>query len=187
MFTEAKLTPGRFKKLMNRFLPAGGGDTIAVELHFKHNNTDHCLKRKWGPSAEAELKLPNGNIISDESTIAEYLGACLSASEGTYRAVLMTKQSSLTGTLEALKKEHSETVKSLGDILKTAVLETDGVSIEKFRDRLEMQFNDYFSRWDPAKNYPDGGKGIEKPWKKQVGKILQAYYDKESVRRRLAR
>jgi len=182
IFTEAKLTPGRFKKLMNRFLPVGSGDTIAVELHFKHNNTVHCLKRKWGPAAGAELKLPNGNIISDESTIAEYLEACLNASEGTYRAVLMTKQTGLTTTLEALKKEHSETVKSLGDILKTAVLETDGVSIEKFKDQLEMQFNDYFSRWDPAKNYPDGGKGIEKPWKKQVGKILQAYYDKESVR-----
>ena len=182
IFTEAKLTPGRFKKIMNRFLPVGGGDTIAVELYFKHNNTDHYLKRKWGPSAEAELKLPNGNIISDESTIAEYLVTCLSATEGTYRAVLMTKQSGLTNTLETLKNEHSETVKSLGDILKTAVLETDGVSIEKFRDHLETQFNDYFSHWDPAKNYPDGGRGIEKPWKKQVGNILQAYYDKEAVR-----
>jgi DNA repair protein SbcC/Rad50 len=182
IFTEAKLTPGRFKKRMNRFLPVGGGDTIAVALYFKHNNTDHYLKRKWGPSAEAQLKLPNGNIISDESTIAEYLGTCLSAPEGTYRAVLMTKQSGLTGTLEALKNEHSDTVKSLGDILKTAVLETDGVSIEKFRELLESQFNDYFSHWDPAKNYPDGGRGIEKPWKKQVGKVLQAYYDKESVR-----
>ncbi len=182
IFTKAKLTPGRFKKLMNRFIPIGGGDTIAVELHFKHKNADHFLKRKWGPSAEAQLKLPNGNIISDESTIAEYLGACLSASEGSYRAVLMTKQSGLTGTLDALKNEHTETVKSLGDILKTAVLETDGVSIEKFKDRLETQFNDYFSHWDPAKNYPDGGRSIEKPWKKQVGKILQAYYDKELVR-----
>jgi exonuclease SbcC len=182
IFTEAKLTPGRFKKLMNRFLPVGGGDTISVELYFTHKNTDHYLKRKWGPSAEAQLKLPNGNIISDESTIADYLGKCLSASEGTYRAVLMTKQSGLTNTLEALKDEHSDTVKSLGDILKTAVLETDGVSIENFRDLLETQFNDYFSHWDPAKSYPDGGRAIEKPWKKQVGKILQAYYDKESVR-----
>ncbi len=182
IFTEAKLTPGRFKKLMNRFIPVGGGDTIAVELYFKHKNTDHYLKRKWGPSPEAQLKLPNGNLISDESTIAEYLETCLSASEGTCRAVLMTKQSGLTGTLEALKNEHSDTVKSLGDILKTAVLETDGVSIEKFRDHLETQFNDYFSHWNPAKNYSDGGRGIEKPWKKQVGKILQAYYDKESVR-----
>jgi len=182
MFTEAKLTPGRFKKLMNRFLPVGGGDTISVELHFKHKNADHFLKRKWGPSAEAELKLPDGNIISDEATIAEYLGAYLNASEGTYRAVLMTKQSSLTTTLEALKNEHTDTVKSLGDILKTAVLETDGVSIETFRDLIETQFNDYFNHWDPGKNYPDSGRGIEKPWKKQVGHILQAYYDKESVR-----
>ncbi len=182
MFTEAGLTPGRFKKLMNRFLPVGGGDTIAVELYFKHQNTDHYLKRKWGPSPEAQLKLPSGNIISDESTIAEYLETCLSAPEGTYRAVLMTQQSGLTNTLEALKNEHPDTVKSLGDILKTAVLETDGVSIEKFRDLLESQFNDYFNHWDPGKNYPDGGRGIEKPWKKQVGKILQAYYDKESVR-----
>ncbi|MBC8394351.1 MAG: AAA family ATPase [Deltaproteobacteria bacterium] len=182
MFTEAKLTPGRFKKLMTRYLPIGGGDTIAVELHFRHKNTDHHLKRKWGPSAEAELKLPNGNIISDESTMAEYLGACLSASEGTYRAVLMTKQTGLAGTLEALKREHTETVKSLGDILKTAVLETDGVSIETFRDQLEAQLNKYYSRWDPDKNRPEGGRGIENSWKKQVGQILQAYYDKESVR-----
>ena len=182
MFTEAKLTPGRFKKLMTRFLPVGGGDTIAVQLHFKHKNTDHYLKRKWGPSAEAELKLPNGNIIADESTIAEYLEACLSASEGTYRSVLMTKQTGLADTLEALKSEHTETVKSLGDILKTAVLGTDGVSIETFRDQLETQFNNYYSRWDPNKNRPEGGRGIEKPWKKQVGLILQAYYEKELVR-----
>ncbi len=182
MFTKAKLTPGRFKKLMTRFLPVGSGDTIEVELHFKHKNTDHYLKRKWGPSAEAELKLPNGNIIADESTIAEYLEACLSASEGTYRSVLMTKQTGLADTLEALKSEHTETVKSLGDILKTAVLGTDGVSIETFRDQLEAQFNNYYSRWDPNKNRPEGGRGIEKPWKKQVGLILQAYYEKELVR-----
>jgi len=182
IFTEAKLTPARFQKIMGRFLPIGGGDTIAVELYFKHKNTDHYLKRKWGPSAEAALKLPNGNIISDESTMAEYLEECLSASEGTYRSVLMTKQTGLTGTLETLKKEHAETIKNLGDILKTAVLETDGVSIEKFRDQLETEFNEYFSRWDPNKNRPEGGKGIEKPWKKQVGQILQAYYDKETVR-----
>ncbi|MGB2930154.1 MAG: AAA family ATPase, partial [Desulfobacterales bacterium] len=182
IFTEAKLTPARFKKIVGKFLPIGGGDTIAVELYFKHKNTDHYLKRKWGPSPEAELKLPNGNIISDESTIAEYLDECLSASEGTYRSVLMTKQTGLTGTLETLKKEHTETVKNLGDILKTAVLETDGISIEKFRDQLETEFNEYFNHWDPKKNRPEGGRGIEKPWKKQVGQTLQAYYDKESVR-----
>ena len=65
MFTEAKLTPGRFKKLMNRFLPVGGGDTIAVALHFKHKNTDHYLKRKWGPSAEAELKLHPPHSVAE--------------------------------------------------------------------------------------------------------------------------
>lgn len=182
LFTQAGLTPGKFKKTISRFLPVGGGDTIAVELHFKHKNTDYYLKRKWGPAAEAELKLPNGNIISDESTIAEYLEGCLSASEGTYRAVLMTKQTGLTGTLEALKKEHTDTVKSLGDLLKTAVFETDGVSIETFKDRLEAQFNEFYSRWDLDRNRPEGGRGIENPWKKQIGLILQIYYDKESVR-----
>jgi exonuclease SbcC len=163
-------------------LPIGGGDTIAVELYFKHKRSDHYLKRKWGPSAEAELKLPGGNIISAESAIANYLEECLSASEGTYRSVLMTKQTGLAGTLEALKIEHTETVKSLGDILKTAVLETDGVSIETFRAQLEDQFNNYYSRWDPDRNRPEGARGIENPWKKQVGLILQSYYEKESVR-----
>ncbi|MFC1829332.1 AAA family ATPase [Thermodesulfobacteriota bacterium] len=182
LFTEAALTPGKFKKIISRFLPVGGGDTIMVGLHFKHMNTDHYLKRRWGPSVEAELKLPDGNIISDEATIADYLESCLTASEGTFRAILMTRQTGLAGTLEALKKNHTDTVTSLGDILRAAVLETDGVSIEQFREKLESQFNDYYSRWDPAKNCPEGGRGIEKPWKKQVGKVLQAYYDKEYVR-----
>ena len=182
LFTKSGLTPGKFKKSISRFLRVGGGDTIAVELYFKHKSNDHYLKRKWGPAAEAELKLNNGNIISDESTICDFLEGCLSASEGTFRSILMTKQTGLTSTLEALKKEHSDTIKSLGDLLRTAVFETDGVSIETFKDRLETQFNQFYSRWDPDKNRPEGGKGVENPWKKQVGRILQAFYAKESLR-----
>ena len=47
---------------------------------------------------------------------------------------------------------------------------------------LSRKFNEYFSRWNPDKDRPRGGRGIENPWKKQVGRILQAYYDKEAVR-----
>lgn len=182
LFVRSKLGKRDLENKIQRFLPLGGGDTIRVELDFAREGDIYKLKKTWGGTVAAELVLPDGTSITDEEEIEKRLTPLLGAAEGTYKSVLMTYQSGLGRTLESLSKDHPETIRNLGDILRAAVLETDGISIDRFRERVEAEYNDYFSRWDRKEDYPEKGKSIQNPWKKQVGKILQAFYDKEDLK-----
>lgn len=185
LFTPSKLTPNKFEKEMERYLPLGRGDTIKVELQYQYGGKTYTLKRMWGASHAAELILPDGNVLTNEDAIAEQLEELLPAKEGTYKSVLMTYQSGLAKTIDDLIHDYPDTLYSLGDIIRKSILETDGVSIDKFRDTIEDLYDEYFSRWDNKHNYPEGGRGIENPFKRGVGNILQAFYIKETVKSHL--
>jgi len=181
LFTPVKLHRKVFEKEMKRFLPIGGGDTVHVELYFKLKGQTFELKKTWGATQQAELRVPDGSIITDEVAISERLGNLLPAMEGTFKTVLMTYQSGLEKTLDDLEA-HPETVQTLGDLLRRIVMETDGVSVDKFKTSLQSQYDEYFSRWDRDRNYPEGGRDISNLWKREVGKILNAFYEKENIR-----
>ena len=68
------------------------------------------------------------------------------------------------------------------DIDRKTVLETDGVSIDRFKERVEELYDEYFSRWDVDSQYPENGRGIENPWRKEVGVVLSRFYEKEKKR-----
>ncbi len=185
LFTPSKLKKLDFTKEIARFLPVGGGDTVVVEVAFQIGGKTYTLSRSWGASLVTELKLPDGSILRDEDKVFEYLQALLPASAGTFRSVLMTYQSGLSETIETLRANHPETIRTLGDLLRRAVLETDGVSVEEFKAKLENVYRDYFSRWDRAANYPEKGRGIENPFQREVGHVLADFYEKETVRSKL--
>ncbi|MDP8214828.1 MAG: SMC family ATPase [Candidatus Euphemobacter frigidus] len=182
LFVKTKLGKRDFENKIKKFLPLGEGDTIRVELDFIHNGKSFTLKKSWGGTTSAELTLPDGAGVTDEDAIEDRLAPLLGSTEGTYKSILMTYQTGLGRTLRNLHEEHSETVRNLGDILRAAILETDGVSIDRFRERLEAEYDDYFSHWDRKEDYPEKGMGIKKPWKRKVKKILRAFYDKEELR-----
>lgn len=182
LFTPANLTKTRLTKEMGRFLPVGGGDTIRAELHFAYNENYYTLRRQWGSKGSSDLRLPDGNIISDERAIAKEIGSFLGASPGTYKSVLMTCQTGLSATLDELKKkENSETILRLGDILRKAVLNTDGVSIDEFTGKVQNLYDDYTRRWDWKRQYPQNGRGIENPYKVGLGNIAKSFYAKEAI------
>lgn len=185
LFTPSRLSKNKFEKEMERYLPLGRGDTIKVELQYQYGDKPYTLKRIWGASQSAELLLPDGNVLTNEEAIAEQLEGLLPAKEGTYKSVLMTYQSGLAKTIDDLIHDYPDTLYSLGDIIRKSILETDGVSIDKFRDTIEEMYDENFSRWDPIQNYPEGGRGIENPFKRGVGNILQAFYTKETVKSHL--
>jgi exonuclease SbcC len=62
-------------------------------------------------------------------------------------------------------------------------METDGVSVEKLRLRLDREYEGYFQHWDIEKEAPENGRGINNPYTKGVGKILKAYYEKEGIKK----
>lgn len=181
LLVQTKIGKKELEKEIKRFIPISGGDTVYVELHFVCEGNSYVLKKKWGGTKFAELRLPDGAIITDDAAITKKLESLLPAREGTLRTVLMTYQSGLERTLDDLNKDPNA-VHDLGDILRKAVLETDGVSVDKFKAEIEKQFADYFGRWDRAGEGPEGGHGIANPWKKGVGSILAAFYEKEAIR-----
>ncbi len=180
LFTPSKLSKKSFENEIKRFMPIGGGDTIKVDLHFLFNGETYILKRTWGASPSSELVLPKGTL-ADEDAISKKLESIIPAKEGTYKSVLMTYQSGLPKTLEDLTHDR-EIIYSLGDIIRKSILETDGVSIDRFMQKIDKLFKEYFGRWDVEKNLPENGRGIENPWKNNVGYILYAYYKKEDLK-----
>ncbi|MDD3247480.1 MAG: AAA family ATPase [Methanosarcina sp.] len=182
LFTPSKLKKKDFEKEIERWLPLGGGDTVKVELEFENEGNKYTLKKMWGNTNSSELTLPNGGLVTKEDTIAEMLEPMLRAREGTYRSVLMTYQSGLSRTLDELAKDE-DTIYSLGDIVRKSMLETDGVRIDKFNADINELQNNYFARWNGELNCPEDKKrGINNPYKRGVGQILNAFYTKEAVR-----
>ena len=184
LFTPTKMTKTVFERQMERFLPLSGGDTIETTLEFSHGEKSHVLQKRWGKGASSELVLSDGSVIQSDETIQARMSEMLPASAATVRSVLLTYQSGLSMILDDLKKEK-EPVYTLADILKNAVQNTDGVSIERFSSLIEKQYIGYFERWDSRANRPEGGRGIENPWKKNAGSIVTAWYERESLAKKL--
>jgi exonuclease SbcC len=183
LFTKTKLNKNEFAKEIQPFLPIGG-DTARIELEFSVNDSLYILKRTWGPRNTSELVLPDGNSLTDESAIRDRLEEHLPASEGTCKSTLMTYQSGLSETLEELFKDHPETMRDLGDILRMVALNTDGVSLDDLRERVNSEYDRYLGKWDVQKNAPEKGRGIEDRWKKETGIVVKSFYDKEEIRQR---
>ncbi|MFH1943249.1 MAG: AAA family ATPase [bacterium] len=184
LFTPSKLTPAKFRKLMGRFIPVGGGDTIEVGIHFKRQGREYTLQRRWGASVSSSLTLPDGSVLTDDDAIQDVITECLQVPEGTCKTIMMTYQSGLARTVHDIQ-ESRESLESLGDFLRKAVMQMDGLSVDLFRAKIEGSYNDFFGRWDIDANYPEGNRGVENPWLKGVGSITHLFYEKEKVRKAL--
>jgi len=184
LFTPSKLTPAKLTRQMGRFIPVGGGDTIEVAIHFKSQGNEYNLERRWGASRSSSLTLPDGSILTDDDAIQEIIRKCLQVPEGTCKTVMMTYQTGLSRTIRDIQ-EDTETLESLGDILRKTVMEMDGVSADAFRAKIEDSYESFFGRWDIGATYPEGNRGIEDPWQKGTGTITHLFYEKERVRKDL--
>ena len=177
LFTRAHLNPSVFRREMESFLPLEGGDIIVVSLCLDLNGDTYALKRTWGATKSAELTLPGGVPITDEDAIQKRLVSLLPAKEGTFKTVLMTYQSGLPKTIEDLE-DQQEPIQTLGAILRRAVFETDGVSVDQFKQNIESEYTAYYSRWDRERGCPES----DRRYIRDVGNILQAYYVREDTR-----
>nr|MQY77327.1 AAA family ATPase [Spirochaeta sp.] len=182
LLTPAKLSKLSFRTTVAAFIPLGGGDTIGCKLGFTSLNKSYLLSKSWGGRQAAELVLPDGGRIADDQGVSALLKELLPAREGTVRSILMTYQSALAGTLADLEKNR-ETLDSLSAILRKTILETDGISVERFKALLEEKYGEAYEHWDPVRKRPENSRGIDNPYKKGVGRILKAHYNYQELRR----
>jgi len=184
LFTEVELTKARFDKLMKEYIPVKGGDTIRVSLEFKAKGKDYFLEKIWklgNNKGTSLLKSPGLGEFTIDRDVSRLIDELLPAHQGTVNNILLTWQSSLDKTMNILNDENVNIRPDLGAILRSSIMETDGVSVEKLRLRLDREYEEYFQHWDIEKGVPKNGRGINNPFKKGVGKILKAYYEKEGI------
>jgi len=184
LFTEVELTKVRFDNLMKEYMPVKGGDTIRVSLEFQAEGKDYFLEKIWKPGnrkGSSILKSPDQGEFTIDGEVSRLIDKLLPAHQGTVNNILLTWQSALDKTMDILHDEDVNIRPDLGAILRSSVMETDGVSVEKLRLRLDREYEDYFQHWDIEKEVPENGRGINNPFKKGVGKILKTYYEKEGI------
>ena len=174
-----------FKEEIADFMPLAGGDTIRVGLNFRIGKQDYSVTKSWGYSKQdSELRLPGGGLSRNAQEVQEELQKLLVLSRGTSDSVLFGAQSRLGYTYDSVEGD-SATMQDLASILRQAVFETEGVSIEQLGDAIDRSFDEYFNRWERDPRRPEGNRGIDYPWKKEVGRILEAYYRRERLKQQM--
>lgn len=169
------------RDLLPRVLPIGG-DHARLTLEFEGSGRSYRLEKSWGQGAATVLETEGGQKILQEEKVEEALRALLVLPAATFQSVLFMGQGALESTVASLQ-EKRESLHSLGDLLRHAVDQTAGVSVDQLRERLGEKIEAALSHWDHQRGLPEKAKGIEDPWKKGVGSVLAAYYAKETLAR----
>jgi DNA repair exonuclease SbcCD ATPase subunit len=180
LFTPTKQTIPQLAASVKPWLPLPAGDHAQVTLTFENEGATWTLEKRWGAAQMSRLGDGTPKFV-DPGAVQKQLGAMLSHSEATYRHVLFTGQAELERTFLTIReKEEAGELRDIGDLLQAAVDSSADVDEQALRRRLTQKIDDAFSRWDDANDRPQqqGGKakGIDDPWKREVGNILQAWY-----------
>ncbi len=175
LFVSTKLTEVQFGKTLKGCLPVGGGDTIRVDLTFVAAGRRFTIRKSWGGTRSCALSLDGAGERTDPGLVDAALEKILRFQQGTFDHVLIAAQSSLAGTVDALRRADDVRA-SFADILRTSVFEAGGVSADRLLALMKDHEKQYFSRWDAAADGPEGGKGLQSRWIKEVGIILGEYY-----------
>ncbi len=93
----------------------------------------------------------------------------LPVSPATMKTILLADQSGLHHTIREMEEED-KVRKELGDLLRQNLMETGGVSVDRFRELLDKRYYEYFKRWDSDQDYPEKNRGINNPYKVGTGK-----------------
>ncbi len=172
-----------WKNFIRKCLPHPGGDTARVWIEIEAQNSLR-YSCSWGAEREERLLLEDGSEVNDPQTIRHHLQQALRLGRSTYEEVLFARQEDMIHTLERLK-ENSEATGAISDLLRATLFEAGGVSLEDLEKAILKEEAELLSNWNLDLDGPRGGRGIDSPHKMKVGKILEAYYHVETVRKKL--
>lgn len=188
LFKHIKLRGNRNidKDFIFKFMPRPDGDFIDASVTLATEKGDYKISKEWGSSEDIEFVTPDGNIIKKEKDVNRELKKLLSFGESTYSNIVFAKQSDLKKAIFNII-EDEEISREVNDVLRRALMELDGVSIDKIERNMEEEIELLFKRWDIEKNYPQNNRGINHPYKVGLGKIIKSYYYKEGLKLKMDR
>ena len=173
------------RDFLAQFLPYPDGSSCDGRITFQVESRTYSLHRKWGEGATTDLVLPDGTRIEGEEGIERVLDSIFVLGRGTYERVVFARQKELKDVLETLRDD--EMIDSIGSLLRKAVMQLDGVSIDKLAAALDRETKELLARWDSDRNGPEGNRGLSNRWRSGVGSVLKAWYDKEALGQEIAR
>ena len=183
LLTTTSLTRAKVEKIMGSYFPAVGGDVIRVDLEMVNSDNIIQIQKTWkkgNRNGSASLKLPDGSEITDEKKVQGQIESLLPVSPATMRTIMLANQSELHRTMQDMRKK-GKVREELGNVLRRNLMETGGVSVDRFKELLEQKYKEYFKRWNRQQQYPENNRGIKKPYKVGTGKVVEAYYKKEQL------
>ncbi len=184
MFKSAKYDKrAASKAFYDKFMPLPQGDIIDGEMVISSEQGDYVISKEWGPNPSIKLTAPSG-VITSEDKINKVLKDVLMFGEGTFSNILFSKQVNIR---EALKNitGSPETTSEISTLLRKAVMELDGVSVDRLGTKIDAEIENLLKRWDIERNYPENNRGISNPYKTGIGEVVTLFYKKEGLRRNM--
>lgn len=169
------------KYFREKFMPIPSGDSIDGEVILCNLDGDYKLSKEWGTNPISKLTLPTEDIIKNEDSIEESLKDILMFGEGTYSSIFFSKQVHLKASIENIIG-NKEATSEVSSILRRAIMELDGVSLDKLSKKIDGEIEILYKRWDIEKSFPENNRGISNPYKVGTGQILDSFYKKEAIR-----
>ena len=169
------------KKFYAKFMPVPNGDIIDGEMVIANDQGDFVLFKEWGTNPSAQLITPKAEKIKNEDKINEILKEVLMFGEGTFSNILFSKQVHIREALEKII-DSQETTSEVSTLLRKAIMELDGVSIDDLGLTIDEEIDSLFKRWNVDRNYPENARGISNPYKTGIGEVTTYFYKKERLR-----
>ena len=172
------------KEFKERWMPHPDGDYINGKLHLELAQQSYRIEKEWGEQPSALLELPDGQLIKSREKVKKEIKDLFEYGQGTYGNIVFARQGQLKEAVDNIIND-TETTNVISSILRKAVMELDGISIEKLKSRLEEELDDLLKKWDYEHQRPKKNRDINNPYKVGLGKVLESYYKKEMIRQKM--
>ena len=194
LFEKTGHTGAAAKAFRGRYFPvAGKGSRIAADsaegsITLEAEDGEYTLSKVWGADSGCRLSTPEATL-RDEKGIEEILKGILVYGGGVYSELLLSSQQNTGKALKEMLDPDGmkETKREITDCVSRAFAESDGLSVDEIRQRVEKIIGDLAGNWDADRECPKQKTGGGR-WQKGNGEVLEAYYawkDAEAVRDRL--
>lgn len=171
------------REFRSSFMPVRGGDTIDGCVEIASGDDVCTLSKKWHEerNGEVELKGSDDSVLHDEKAVDGVLNDMLMFGEGTYANIVFAGQNELKSVLSHIMDDRNIS-HEINNVLRKTVMNLDGISIDDIEERIEAKYSSLYKKWDIRRNYPENNRGINNPYKKDLGKIVSAFYVKEQLK-----
>lgn len=176
---NARKNSNIYTEFESLYKPANGGNYADGRLALEIGGREAVIEKSWFEEPSVRMRIGDVRMKSGEAE--EKLSELLRYGQAFYSHIVFGRQSHERAVLEWLfdlsDAEGREDIRKRLSELSSVM---SGIDLKLFQAMLDARLDELSGHWDMGRDAPelDNGRprGIERPWKKGCGKILEAYY-----------